>query len=314
MKRNIIIILILSLFLSFEVKALNNPYSSKGPYGVNCTWYTWKKVNEKTGISLPAWGNAKTWYKSAEKAGYSVGKTSKKNSVVVWSITSYGHVGYVERVSGNDIYVWDSDSKCIDESDKDYIACMEASVSEETDNACKEKAKLTACKFDANEDVIGYIYLDDVPKTTTQQTTTSAPASTKTTTTTRVKSNDNYLTNLTISNGSISFDKEVFEYEVDVESDIESISIGATPSDKLATVSGTGDFALSVGENVFKVNVTSENGDIREYSLYVNRKEKQEEDIKIVKKKNNKVFILLGVLFGVFLLILFIILFKKIRK
>lgn len=314
MKRNIIIILILSLFLSFEVKALNNPYSSKGPYGVNCTWYTWKKVNEKTGISLPAWGNAKTWYKSAEKAGYSVGKTPKKNSVVVWNITSYGHVGYVERVSGNDIYVWDSDSKCIDESDKDYIACMEASVSEETDNACKEKAKLTACKFDANEDVIGYIYLDDVPKTTTQQTTTSAPASTKTTTTTRVKSNDNYLTNLTISNGSINFDKEVFEYEVDVENDIESISIGATPSDKLATVSGTGDFALSVGENVFKVNVTSENGDIREYSLYVNRKEKQEEDIKIVKKKNNKVFILLGVLFCVFLLILFIILFKKIRK
>lgn len=207
MKRNIIIILILSLFLSFEVKALNNPYSSKGPYGVNCTWYTWKKVNEKTGKSLPAWGNAKTWYKSAEKAGYSVGKTPKKNSVVVWNITSYGHVGYVERVSGNDIYVWDSDSKCIDESDKDYIACMEASVSEETDNACKEKAKLTACKFDANEDVIGYIYLDDVPKTTTQQTTTSAPASTKTTTTTRVKSNDNYLTNLTISNGSINFDK-----------------------------------------------------------------------------------------------------------
>lgn len=314
MKRNIIIILILSLFLSFEVKALNNPYSSKGPYGVNCTWYTWKKVNEKTGISLPAWGNAKTWYKSAEKAGYSVGKTPKKNSVVVWNITSYGHVGYVERVSGNDIYVWDSDSMCIDESDKDYIACMEASVSEETDKACKEKAKLTACKFDANEDVIGYIYLDDVPKTTTQQTTTSAPTSTKTTTTTRVKSNDNYLANLTISNGSINFDKDVFEYEVDVENDIESISIGATPSDKLATVSGTGDFALSVGENVFKVNVTSENGDIREYSLYVNRKEKQEEDIKIVKKKNNKVFILLGVLFGVFLLILFIILFKKIRK
>lgn len=314
MKRNIIIILILSLFLSFEVKALNNPYSSKGPYGVNCTWYTWKKVNEKTGISLPAWGNAKTWYKSAEKAGYSVGKTPKKNSVVVWNITSYGHVGYVERVSGNDIYVWDSDSKCIDESDKDYIACMEASVSEETDKACKEKAKLTACKFDANEDVIGYIYLDDVPKTTTQQTTTSSPTSTKTTTTTRVKSNDNYLTNLTINNGSINFDKDVFEYEVEVESDIESISIGATPSDKLATVSGTGDFALSVGENVFKVNVTSENGDIREYSLYVNRKEKQEEDIKIVKKKNNKVFILLGVLFCVFLLILFIILFKKIRK
>ena len=51
MKRNIIIILILSLFLSFEVKALNNPYSSKGPYGVNCTWYTWKKVNEKSIIA-----------------------------------------------------------------------------------------------------------------------------------------------------------------------------------------------------------------------------------------------------------------------
>ena len=61
-----------------NVYAASNPYSSKGPYGVNCTWYTWKKVNEKTGISLPAWGNAKTWYTSAENAGYSVGKTPKK--------------------------------------------------------------------------------------------------------------------------------------------------------------------------------------------------------------------------------------------
>ena len=41
-------LLLCSLFfcLGMNVYAASNPYSSKGPYGVNCTWYTWKKVNE----------------------------------------------------------------------------------------------------------------------------------------------------------------------------------------------------------------------------------------------------------------------------
>ncbi len=306
MKRKVMLLLCSLFFcLGMNVYAASNPYSSKGPYGVNCTWYTWKKVNEKTGISLPAWGNAKTWYTSAEKAGYSVGKTPKKNSVVVWNITSYGHVGYVERVNGNDIYVWDSDSSCIDESDKDYIACMEASVAEETDKACKKNAKLTSCKFDANEDVIGYIYLDSVPKTTTVKKTT---VTTTTTSTTKVKSNNNYLSSLSIDIGTLNFDKNVFEYTLDVENDIDSIKIEALPEDNSSVVTGIGEFPLVVGINEFKISVTSESNETREYVIHINKKENEE--IKIVKKKNDKRYILVVILVSVLLITILIFLLK----
>ena len=309
MNKKIMVLFFSLLFcLGSSVFAASNPYSSKGPYGVNCTWYTWKKVNEKTGLSLPAWGNAKTWYTSAEKAGYSVGKTPKKNSIIVWNITSYGHVGYVERVNGNDVYVWDSDSKCIDESDKDYIACMEASVCEETDKACKQNAKLTACKFDASEDVIGYIYLDNAPKTTTVKKTTIAT----TTTTTKMKSDNNYLSSLSVNVGIINFDKDVLEYTLEVENNIDRVNIEALPVDKSSVVTGIGEFSLVVGVNDFKVNVISESDKTREYIIHINRKEFEEKNIIIVKKKNDKVLILLAVVAGILLIIVFAVLIKTI--
>lgn len=307
-----VILLLCSLFfcLNMNVYAASNPYSSKGPYGVNCTWYTWKKVNEKTGLSLPAWGNAKTWYTSAEKAGYSVGKTPKKNSIIVWNITSYGHVGYVEHVSGNDVYVWDSDSKCIDESDKDYIACMEASVSEETDKACRQSAKLTACKFDSSEDVIGYIYLDNVPKTTTVRKTTI----TTTTITTKMKSDNNYLSSLSVNVATINFDKDVLEYTLEVENNIDGINIEALPADKSSIVTGIGEFPLVVGVNDFKVNVISESDKTRVYIIHINRKELEENNIIIAKRKNDKVLILLAVVAGILLIIVFAFLIKKRKR
>lgn len=262
---------------------------------------------KKRGISLPAWGNAKTWYTSAEKAGYSVGKTPKKNSVVVWNITSYGHVGYVERVKGNDIYVWDSDSSCIDESDKDYIACMDVSVSEETDNDCKKNAKLTSCKFDANKNVIGYIYLDSVPKTTTVKKTTVI---TSTTMTTKVKSSNNYLSSLKVDIGTLNFNKNVLEYTLDVKNDIDSIKIEALPEESSSVVTGIGEFSLVVGINEFKISVTSESNETREYVIHINKKENEE--IKIVKKKDDKYYILAAILVSVLLITIFIFLLKLI--
>ena len=62
MKRKFLLsMLILSISFTLNVNAASNPYSSKGPYGINCTWYTWKKAYDKTGVQLPGWGNAKTW-------------------------------------------------------------------------------------------------------------------------------------------------------------------------------------------------------------------------------------------------------------
>ena len=182
---------------------------------------------------------------------------------------------------------------------------MEASVSEETDNACKKNAKLTACKFDANKNVIGYIYLDSVPKTTTVKKTT---VTTTTTSTTKVKSNNNYLSSLGIDIGTLNFDKNVFEYTLDVENDIASIKIEALPEDNSSVVTGTGEFPLAARVNDFKISVTSESNETREYVIHVNKKENEE--IKIVKKKDDKHYILAAILVSVLLITILIFLLK----
>ena len=177
MKKFKIYVFTLLCILSFEifmtVRAAGNPYKSTGPYGINCTWYTWDKVKNIKGVSLPAWGNAKTWYNSAKGAGFKVGSEPKDNSIVVGNITEYGHVAYVEKVSGNYIYVWDSDKYCIDEEDPEFIECDSNSYDESSQAACRKNAKRAACKLETNiytadYKTIGFIYLDEVPSNANQ--------------------------------------------------------------------------------------------------------------------------------------------------
>lgn len=304
MKKYFIFVLMICLFFSFNVYA--NPYKSKGPYGVNCTWYAWNRVKEFKGISLPAWGNAKTWYDSAKRDGYSVGQTPKKDSIVVWNLTSYGHVGYVERVSGDSIYVWDSDLSCIDEDDPEFIKCMEASVSEETDKACKKNARPAACKYGINtHEVIGYIYLDNVPKVTTTTTTkTTNITTTKLTTTEKVKSNNNYLVSFSINSLKYDVDKTNNEYSID--SSLDNIKIDATLEDPLSTLTGTGEYTLKTGVNDITITVKAENGDVRDYIIHINKIDEKEETKE--KKHNNFIIIYLGI--AILLFIIIVILFK----
>ena len=313
MKKSLILVILISLIFTLNVKAASNPYNSKGPYGVNCTWYAWKKAFELAGVELPAWGNAKTWYSSARNAGYSVGSEPRKNSIIVWNMTSYGHVGYVERVSGDKIYVWDSDSVCIDEEEPEFKKCMEESVSEETDRACKEKAKKAACEYGKNQyDVIGYIYLDDVPKNVKMESTTKVNETKKTTT--RTKSNNNFLKNITLSNGNINFDKNTLEYNLVLENDVDKINIEATAEDNNAKITGLGDYELNEGNNDIKLIVISENGEEKIYTLHVLRNEKKEEVInnnKEEKKKNNFCVIIVGIIL-LLIMILLVIKYKKI--
>ena len=318
MKRKfLLLMLILSSSFTLNVNAASNPYSSIGPYGVNCTWYTWKKAYDKTGVQLPGWGNAKTWYDSAKKAGYSVGSEPKKNSIVVWNMTSYGHVAFVERVSEDKIYVWDSDYECFDEENPEYKACMEASVSEETDRACKANAKKAACEFGKNQyDTIGYIYLDAAPKNVSTETTKVKTTTTKKITTTVAKSNNNFLSNIIVSNGNIIFDKNTLEYNLALENDVDKINIEATAEDSNAKITGVGDYNLSEGNNDINLTVTSENGEEKVYILHILRNEKKEEiisDNKEEKKKDN--FVIYIIIFGfILLLVIILIILKSLKK
>ena len=305
MKRNklflnmVIVGLMICIIGINDVGAANNPYKKTSSFGANCTWYAWQHVHDKAGISLPGWGNASTWYESAKKAGYSVGKTPKAKSVAVWSWVTggkdYGHVGYVERVKGDKIYIWENTGGCIDPNDEEYNQCIANGVSEETDRICAQNAKRVACEYDATYwqepgDLIGYIYLDAKPKTTKTTIKTTAKSITSTTNpSTSVKSNNTNLASLTVVGEDINFNKDILEYSIEVKYDRKNIEIDAKAEDKLSSVDGIGVHDLSFGENVLDISVTAEDGSIKKYTIKIMRKEIETTTTSKNTQKNNNV-------------------------
>ncbi len=91
----------------------------------------------------------------------------------------------------------------------------------------------------------------------------------------RIKSSINDLASLSINNGSLSpnFDKNTVFYSSTIDSN--SVVISATTENKYANISGDiGTKNLSYGNNTFKINVTSEDGNTKTYTINIVRPEK----------------------------------------
>ncbi len=89
----------------------------------------------------------------------------------------------------------------------------------------------------------------------------------------KMVSDNTYLKALTVSSGTLNFNKSTSNYTVVVENSVSSIQIAATPEDSRSSVSGTGTKSLSVYSNEFNIVVTAENGSKRTYSITVQRKD-----------------------------------------
>lgn len=92
------------------------------------------------------------------------------------------------------------------------------------------------------------------------------------------KNPNNLLKSLTVKDYSLTptfhpEDEPGMVYNLIVDSTVESIKINAASASVLAVVDGTGKQVLETGTNIFSVQVTAENGDIREYTINVIRKE-----------------------------------------
>lgn len=80
---------------SYNYAGGNNTYA----WG-NCTWYVASRR------SLPPFlGNARDWYYNAQYSGYSVGSTPAPGAIAWSGAGYYGHVAYVESVSGGMVTV-----------------------------------------------------------------------------------------------------------------------------------------------------------------------------------------------------------------
>ena len=297
--KKILLTIILAIFLfPVKVHAATNPYGKyqnlHGITTVRCTWYAWQEAYEHTGVALPGWGNAQTWYNSAARAGYQVGREAKPNSIVVFSSQDgYGHVGFVVSVDGDTM-----------------ITNEGGIVTEENDGIVEGMVRSTS-----SDSLIGYIYLDEAPNKT------NTSNSNKTNQTTSKKSSNNNLKNLTLDIDHFTFDKEKTDYKIEVDYDTAIIEIKAEAEDKKAIISGTGKKALEVGENKYKIIVTAQNGEEKEYSLSILRKDKDatmtfiplEEKVKPKKEMNSKLYVI-AISAGILFLTSIIILMIRIRK
>ena len=82
------------------------------------------------------------------------------------------------------------------------------------------------------------------------------------------------LLSLTVSEGELSpaFSSNIFEYIVDVEHTVASITISAIANHEEATVIGAGEKQLAVGANIFTITVTAADGiTTLDYTVTVNR-------------------------------------------
>lgn len=109
------------------------------------------------------------------------------------------------------------------------------------------------------------------------------------------KSNNNYLSSITLSDGSIKFDKNTLTYDIIVDYETTGIEVKASAEDSKATITGNGTHNLNVGNNVIKITIKAEDKSERIYTLNINREKKEivvEDDNEIIEnetieKENN---------------------------
>lgn len=85
----------------------------------------------------------------------------------------------------------------------------------------------------------------------------------------REKSTNNNLKSLSVEGYSLSptFDKNILEYTVNLESNVEKIKINASKEDYYASVNGIGEKEVQEGDNKFQITVTSETGKTKTYTV-----------------------------------------------
>lgn len=319
--------LIISFFAFINInEAASNPYGKwqtlYGATTVRCTWYAWDQAYNLGGVALPGWGNAETWYASAKKAGYSVGRVAKGNSIAVYSSSDgYGHVAYVVSVSGNEMIVNEGgvikniSYPCSNNSDEICYKTVPAG-----DNGIVNNSHVTT----EDGSLIGFIYLNDAPKKTNTSNTNNNSNISNNNKVNNTKSSNNNLQELKIEGMKLDFDKEKEEYEVEVPYETKIIKISAKAEDKKAVVTGTGEKALELGDNIYSIVVKAENGKLKEYKIKIVREEKKEEEqetkvneqpIIKVSKKTNSTPIIIGISVGtILILFLLVIIIFKIKK
>ncbi len=98
------------------ISSPDNPFTCCANGG-NCTWWAWYMANSKWNVDFPSRRNAMHWADDARMSGYPVSSTPAVDTIAVNTTQTvdgirYGHVAWVEEVSGDQVRV--SEMNCCD--------------------------------------------------------------------------------------------------------------------------------------------------------------------------------------------------------
>lgn len=142
-------------------------------------------------------------------------------------------------------------------------------------NRGEVKSCYVVIDYDCNRTKTGASFTTTTKTTTTRTTRrayTTAPRTTTTTTTEKVASNTK-LSSLSLSSGEINFNKDVYEYRIEVTNEVDSINVNAVPEDSSSKVEIKNNTNITNG-SVINIIVTGVDGTTSEYKITVNKKEK----------------------------------------
>ena len=174
-----------------------------------------------------------------------------------------------------------------------------------------------AQKYTTAGNLIGFIYLEEARTNNTTSPNNTNESNVNNNTTNEEKSNNNKLATLNIDDVELNFDAEITEYQVEVDYNTPIIKISATAEEDTATIFGTGEKALKVGENNYTITVIAEDGSQKEYNIIITRLMPQTleyTEVKEEKKSNINVFLLGTILLLICLIVGGIILMKRKKK
>lgn len=142
-------------------------------------------------------------------------------------------------------------------------------------NSGEVKSCYVVIDYDCNRTKTGANFTTTTTTTrTTRKTYTTVPRTTTTTTTTTQKIVSNTkLSSLSLSSGEINFNKDVYEYRIEVANEVESIDVNAVPEDSSSKVEIKNNTNITNG-SVISIIVTGTDGTTSEYKIVVSKKEK----------------------------------------
>lgn len=193
--------------------------------------------------------------------------TAQVGDTVTVTVTGTGLSGTVKlSVSGN--ATLSQDTVSINNSSASVTATITGTGS----------IKIIAAPSQLTDTTTSQAYTESAGGTITVTSSSSTSTNTSSTTTSTTTSDSADLANLGITpNDFTGFLPNITTYDVTVPEDVESIEVYAVALYSSATISGTGEQELELGENSFDVVVTATDGTTKTYTINVTRGEGEEE-------------------------------------